>query len=216
MRRCNPRDAVGINDGLGEHRMVRRITLAVGAVMTVAALASGCGGDSDDTVAIGTPAKSVATTSTTMKDSLVCIQDAASPLPWGDESMREPPCPSPSTATVPVEVIDRAQMRAAQSDLRNALTAQKTYYTDTQEYTADVDTLMAIEPSLDWGGKLKVVVGSSEEIAGLNSMVCMSQAAASGETFSIADYAPEAVWFGTSECPDEITLETLRSMGDSW
>jgi len=29
----------------------------------------------------------------TFKDSLVCIQDADSPLPWGDEAMREPPCP---------------------------------------------------------------------------------------------------------------------------
>jgi hypothetical protein len=188
----------------------------VGIVIVGALALAGCGSTSDEVVELGVPAQSVVTTSTTFKDSVVCVQDAESPLPWGDESMREPPCPSPSTATVPEAVVDRTQMRAAQSDLRNALTAQKTYYTDTQEYTADVNALGEIEPSLDWGGKVKVVVGSTDEGAGRNSMVCMSTTAQSGETLSIADYAPEAVWFGTSECPDEITLETLRAMRTSW
>src|SRR6266550_4252927 len=44
----------------------------------------------------------------------------------------------------------RAQDRAAQSDLRNALTAEKTVYTDNQSYTATSATMVAIEPSLNW------------------------------------------------------------------
>jgi type IV pilus assembly protein PilA len=43
----------------------------------------------------------------------------------------------------------RAQNRAAQSSLRNALTAAKTIYTDTQSYTgATVAAMGAVEPSL--------------------------------------------------------------------
>ena len=45
----------------------------------------------------------------------------------------------------------RAQDAAAKSDLRNALTAEKTSYTDTQKYTARRPRrLPAIEPSLKW------------------------------------------------------------------
>ena len=43
---------------------------------------------------------------------------------------------------------ERAQDRAAQSDIRNAFTAEKVYYTDNQEYTATTADLKAIEPSL--------------------------------------------------------------------
>src|SRR5688572_32982021 len=44
----------------------------------------------------------------------------------------------------------RAQDRAAQSNLRNALTAERTYYTDNQAYTAGATALAEIEPSLEF------------------------------------------------------------------
>src|SRR5438477_6915281 len=44
----------------------------------------------------------------------------------------------------------RAQDRAAQSDLRNGLTAEKTVYTDNQAYDATTATMQGIEPSLNW------------------------------------------------------------------
>ena len=44
----------------------------------------------------------------------------------------------------------RAQDRAAQSNLRNALTAEKTFYTDKQAYSATASDLSAIEPSLSY------------------------------------------------------------------
>ena len=46
---------------------------------------------------------------------------------------------------------DRANDRSAQSNLRNALTAEKTLYTDTQTYTASPATALTnVEPSLTW------------------------------------------------------------------
>ncbi len=45
----------------------------------------------------------------------------------------------------------RAQDRAAQSDLRNAIAAAKTFYTDGDTYTGfDASAGTAIEPSLNW------------------------------------------------------------------
>jgi type IV pilus assembly protein PilA len=55
----------------------------------------------------------------------------------------------------------RAQDRAAQSSLRNALTAAKTSFTDTSDYSgATAAVLQGIEPSL------KFVVGASADIVG--------------------------------------------------
>ncbi len=50
---------------------------------------------------------------------------------------------------------DRANNRSAQSNLRNALTAEKVLYTDSQVYTATgaaagISSLTAVEPSLTW------------------------------------------------------------------
>ncbi|HWW52481.1 MAG TPA: prepilin-type N-terminal cleavage/methylation domain-containing protein [Acidimicrobiales bacterium] len=44
----------------------------------------------------------------------------------------------------------KAQDRAAQSNLRNALTAAKTAYVDTQDYTTAASQLASIEPSLTY------------------------------------------------------------------
>src|SRR3954462_4689884 len=43
---------------------------------------------------------------------------------------------------------ERAQNRAAQPNVRNAFTAEKTYYTAAQTYPDGVATLTAIEPSI--------------------------------------------------------------------
>src|SRR5260221_11288664 len=44
----------------------------------------------------------------------------------------------------------RAQDKQAQSNLRNALTAEKTFYTDSQIYTVTTTDLTPIESSLDY------------------------------------------------------------------
>jgi len=99
---------------------------------------------------------------------------------------------------------ERAQDRAAQSDLRNGLTAEKTSYTDDEVYTDVVADLTAIEPSLDWGGDLSVTVGPNAE-ATAGQYVCLSQDSASGTTFFIADVATGAdagtYYDETGPCP---------------
>ena len=87
----------------------------------------------------------------------------------------------------------RAQDRAAQSDLRNGLTAEKTVYTDAQTYSNDTTTagMKGIESSLDWGGKLTVAVGDAVT-TGDKGVVCLSETSKSGKVFNIADVAAGA------------------------
>jgi type IV pilus assembly protein PilA len=84
----------------------------------------------------------------------------------------------------------RAQDRAAQSDLRNGLTAEKTYFTDNEAYSNDTaagGALKSIEPSLSWGTDLTVSVGN---VTGTDAnVVCLQQDSKSGQTFALADVA---------------------------
>ena len=115
----------------------------------------------------------------------------------------------------------RAQDRAAQSDLRNGLTAEKTNYTDAQTYSAVVATMKGIEPSLNWGGKLTVVVGDAVT-AGDAQSVCLAEASKSGTTFELADVAagPNAgTWYGKAAggCPaNDGSGANLKALGASW
>ena len=110
-----------------------------------------------------------------------------------------------------------AQYQATQSDLRNTLTAEKTFYTDSQTYTADAATLKEIEPALDWGGKLTVVVGNSS--VGTSDTVCLSERSASGTVFSLGDVSagPRAgTYYGKVACPPLINENVVISLGSSW
>jgi type IV pilus assembly protein PilA len=91
----------------------------------------------------------------------------------------------------------RAQDRAAQSNLRNALTAEKTYYTDNQKYSADVaaaGALKTIEPSLNWqadgtpgtAGQVLVSVNAAGDT------VILGAYSASGACFYLKDIATGA------------------------
>ena len=103
----------------------------------------------------------------------------------------------------------RAQDAAAKSNLRNALTAEKTSYTDTQVYTNVVATLQGIEPSLTWvqgyvgltTGQVGVDVGTGNGVAG--QLVCVEAISASGKTFAIADIevgANAGTYFNQGAC----------------
>jgi type IV pilus assembly protein PilA len=85
----------------------------------------------------------------------------------------------------------RAQDRSAQSDLRNALTAEKTSYTDTQKYTTTAATLQAIEPSLRWTSATPPVTVSVGDAvtAGDSDVVCLQETSKSGTVWSLADIA---------------------------
>jgi type II secretory pathway pseudopilin PulG len=90
----------------------------------------------------------------------------------------------------------RAQDGAVQSDLRNALTAEKTYYTDSQSYTNDTATLAAIEPSLPWNAVGGPQVSVGDVVTGDGNVVCLQETSNSGTTLSIADVAV-GDWSGT-------------------
>jgi type IV pilus assembly protein PilA len=109
----------------------------------------------------------------------------------------------------------RAQDRAAQSDLRNALTAEKVVYTDLQAYTTDITSvapngLKYIESSLDWAvsftptmtpvqqtGVEKGNVTTGTTVT--DGVVCLTEVSKSGTTFVIKDVSAgtnAGTWFG--------------------
>ena len=110
----------------------------------------------------------------------------------------------------------RAQDRAVQSELRNALVNEKVSYTDSSTYEANAANMKAVEPALDWGGKLTVVVGDSS--VGTKDMVCVSEVSKSGTTFSLADIAlgpSSGVYYGKVACP-AATEANFSGLGGSW
>jgi type IV pilus assembly protein PilA len=103
----------------------------------------------------------------------------------------------------------RAQHRAAESNLRNALTAEKTVYTDAQAYVDTLTTtgpsvLSTVEPSLSWlaSGAVKgtnqinvttYVNGTANAAAtsatNAPNTVCLIGVSADGTTYGIFDVA---------------------------
>jgi type IV pilus assembly protein PilA len=84
----------------------------------------------------------------------------------------------------------RAQDKQAQSNLRNALTAEKTYYVDTQAYSNVAADLAAIESSLDFtkdDGWVRGVQVESLETG--NNGVLLRSESKSGTFFCIMDLA---------------------------
>jgi len=113
---------------------------------------------------------------------------------------------------------ERAQDRAAQADLRNALTAEKTVYTDLQAFSAVTADLKAIESSLDWGGTVQVKVGDAV-VLGDQDVVCVQATSNSGTTFSIGDVAAGTMagtYYGKTACPGAATAASVSALGTSW
>jgi type IV pilus assembly protein PilA len=87
----------------------------------------------------------------------------------------------------------RAQNRAAQSDLRNGLAAAKVFFTDNQTYTGfDVPTAQGIEPSLTWAvaatttqGTVAIRVENAGAVVG--GAVLLQNQSQSGNGYCIAD-----------------------------
>jgi hypothetical protein len=122
--------------------------------------------------------------------------------------------PSGVSASTATGARTRAQDRAVQSDLRNALTAEKTYYTDSQAYSSDAATMKQIEPSLGWGTTVRVHVGYAGQA------VCLGDKSASGTNFVLADVAAgqyAGTYYGTNaHCPAGASPAALAKLGQSW
>jgi type IV pilus assembly protein PilA len=119
----------------------------------------------------------------------------------------------------------RAQDRAAQSDLRNALTTEKTIYTDKQQYSNDMTVggvLNTAESSLNWNDKkangrpLKAST-LTNVLASPNDTVCLSEASASGKYFAIGDIAttggsPAGTYYAPSGTTDPCAGATVATI----
>jgi type IV pilus assembly protein PilA len=98
---------------------------------------------------------------------------------------------------------DRANDRSAESNLRNALTAEKTIFTDAQTYTntaspANRNKLAGVEPSLTWVAPAASYanrnVGATLPSAG---KVILADQSATGTCFYVADNVAPATPSGT-------------------
>ena len=109
----------------------------------------------------------------------------------------------------------RAQNRSAQSNLRNALTAEKTAYTDAQTYSSDTAALASIEPSLTFvtatpatgANQVEVVTGNS------GATVCLSAVSASGKQYWIGDDGSGTFYSSTAS---STCTEAAMTGGSPW
>ncbi len=98
---------------------------------------------------------------------------------------------------------ERAQNRAAQSDLRNALAAGKVHYTDDETYTTLTAAILeGIEPSLEYD----VVANSSDDIVGVGGQ--------SDTDFVMAHESKSGDWFCIAESANGTTYGTGAAVGD--
>ncbi len=90
----------------------------------------------------------------------------------------------------------RAQNRAAQSNLRNALVAAKTIYTDASSYTnaGVVANMQAVEPALSY---VTAAVGSTSGTVGIASPAVGQWAAAAYSASTTCFYISDDVAVGT-------------------
>jgi type IV pilus assembly protein PilA len=102
----------------------------------------------------------------------------------------------------------RAQDRAAQSNVRNAFTAEKTFYTDSQTYTATISDMTAIEPSLTYttaAGSLaasgNLVFLAVSTVSTNNDTVVLGAQSGSGKCFWLKDNTTTGTKYSTTNSP---------------
>jgi type IV pilus assembly protein PilA len=105
----------------------------------------------------------------------------------------------------------RAQDSGAKSDIRNGLTAEKTFYTDGQKYTIDITPatgLKGIEPSLNWKAAPSSVQGELGVAISTDTLsVCLQEVSKSGTTFSVLDISQGSTagtYYAKGVCPSTV------------
>jgi type IV pilus assembly protein PilA len=95
----------------------------------------------------------------------------------------------------------RAQDRAAQSDLRNAIAAAKTFFTDGDTYAGfDTTAAQGIEPSITWSADAAATTAHQVYINVANSTtVAMTALSASGQVFCIKDVSTTGTVEGSTD-----------------
>jgi type IV pilus assembly protein PilA len=92
----------------------------------------------------------------------------------------------------------RAQHRAAEASLRNALVAEKTYYADTQQYSAvaaDITPVVESNLGVDPSDPTKGVVLSQAD----TEAICLTRVSADGTAFAIYESTVLGTWYGTAD-----------------
>jgi type IV pilus assembly protein PilA len=117
----------------------------------------------------------------------------------------------------------RAQDRAAQSNVRNAFTAEKTFYTDGQAYTATVSDMTAIEPSLTYttnAGSLaasgNLVFLNVSTVTTTNDTVILGAQSGSGKCFWLKDNTATGTKYATTSATPCANPGAGAITGSSW
>jgi type II secretory pathway pseudopilin PulG len=100
--------------------------------------------------------------------------------------------------TTAMDSLARSQDQVAQSSLRNALVAAKTYFTDAATYSGwTASQGGVIEPSLTWADDQPATVDTVSVDFADGFQTVMSTTSASGTSFCIADDAESGTTYGT-------------------
>jgi len=93
----------------------------------------------------------------------------------------------------------RAQNRAAQSSLRNALTAAKTIYTDAQSYAGvNQASMLAVEPSLTYAAAAVDSTGQNNvSVSGAAGVFAAAALSASGTCYWIKENTASGTTYGS-------------------
>ena len=112
-----------------------------------------------------------------------------------------------------------ADDRAVQSDLRNALSAEKVFFAEEERFTDDPAALADIEPSIEFvRGTFPQPDVVSVAVAEGGSMVCIASRTDDGDTYVIVDTG-DATFFGTSpvlSCGPSATLGMSPTADEGW
>jgi type IV pilus assembly protein PilA len=99
-----------------------------------------------------------------------------------------------------------ANAKAAESNLRNALTAEKVFYTNNQSYTATVASISTIENNIGWTTAMPTPGGNSVEIAVSSGTLTLTAVGKDDNCYFIQDsgtattYGKSAYTASTSTC----------------
>jgi len=91
----------------------------------------------------------------------------------------------------------RAQDKAAESSLRNAVAASKVFFTDGATYTGLNSSVAEIEPSLTWAGNEPATVGTISIDLADHGVFVLSTRSESGHLFCVGNDESSGDTFGT-------------------
>lgn len=109
----------------------------------------------------------------------------------------------------------RAQDRAAQSDLRNALVTAKTFYTDDETYVATATQLEAIEPNLDFDATIGNATTAVIGFTATASNIVLNLQSESGTWFCVAEDETTGTKYDSGAAKTDVNTVALCN-GTSW